>query len=173
MATILLIAGIGTTRSTMCSTVYRIVTTPGLEENLRDNPSNIVPFIEEVLRLESPVNNVYRRATRDLEIGGVSIPANAIVAISIGAANRDAGTFKCPAELHVDRPNLSRHLAFGHGPHLCLGKDLGRAEVRISLQNMLKRMKNIRLTDGEAGIERALHFFQHSILKLPISFDRM
>ena len=169
----ILTAGNDTTTSLITSCMYRIATTAGLEDTLRDNVEKIPQFVEEVLRLESPIQGLYRRVTRDIKIGGVDIPKDAIVILKYGAANRDSCKFASPDELDLDRDNSRQHLAFGNGPHFCIGNQLGRAETRLAIISLLNKMKNIRLKDGENSFKRVSHFFGYGLCKLEIKFDKI
>lgn len=169
---ILLVAGNDSTALAMTSAMHRLVTMPGLEDRLRANPAGIPNFIEEVLRLEAPVQGLYRRALADLTIGGTAIPKGAIVVLRFGAANRDPAQFADPDRLDTARANARGHLAFGAGPHFCLGNQLSRGELRIAFTRLLERMRNIRLADGEEPAAWISHFLVYGPHKLDILFDR-
>jgi cytochrome P450 len=116
-------------------------------------------------------------ARRPVVLGGVEIPAGGIVMLMNGAANRDPGRFDCPAELRADRPNAKEHLAFGRGTHACPGGPLSRAEARISLEVLLHRIRDIRLSEdhhGRSGVRRFRFqpsFFSRRIEELHLLFD--
>lgn len=165
----LLIAGNETTTATIAlGTQYLIES--GLEETLRANPEKIPAFVEECLRLASPLQAQFRRATADTEIHGVKIPKEAILMMRYGAGNRDERRFECPEDLRLDRVGGNQHLAFGFGTHFCVGQALARAELRTVFTVMLKRMKNLRLA-GEP--ELIIHSFARGLAKLPVRFDRI
>ena len=95
----------------------------------------------------SPIVNMQRTATRDVEIGGVVIPEGDSVLLLYGAANRDPEVFDDPETFDVTRrPNP--HLAFGAGPHFCLGSALARLEIRIALEELVTRLPELRLAAG-------------------------
>lgn len=167
------VAGHETTSSTMTGGMLYLIRTPGLEEQLRQRPELIRNFVEEVLRLESPLQGMFRITTRDVELGGVSIPAKSVIVVRWGAGNRDSKQFACPAQLDLERKNPMRHLAFGYGIHFCVGNQLARAELRISFDRLLRRLKNFRLVDGDRSIERLSHYFIYGIRRLDIAFDRI
>jgi cytochrome P450 len=104
-----------------------------------------------VLRVESPVKTDFRLARRTTSVGGVDIPAGTPVMLLNGAANRDPRRFECPHEFRVDRPNAEAHMAFGRGAHSCPGGPLARAEGRVSLEQILDRMRAIRLSEEHHG----------------------
>jgi cytochrome P450 len=168
---ILLVAGNDSTALAMTSAMHRLVTTPGLQDRLRADPGRIPNFIEEVLRLEAPVQGLYRRALADIEIGGTPIPKGAIVVLRFGAANRDPAQFADPDALDAGRSNARSHLAFGAGPHFCLGNQLSRGELRIAFATLLQRLRNIRLADGEEPAAWISHFLVYGPHKLEIAFD--
>jgi len=168
---ILLVAGNDSTALAMTSAMHRLVTTPGLEDELRADPAKIPNFIEEVLRLEAPVQGLYRRALDDIEIGGTAIPKGAIVVLRFGAANRDPAQFPDPDRLDAGRANARGHLAFGAGPHFCLGNQLSRGELRIAFTTLLKRMRNFRLADSAEPASWISHFLVYGPHRLQITFD--
>jgi cytochrome P450 len=140
------------TTARLLSTMLRFVgERPELQQQLRDDRDLIPNFIEECLRLESPLQGQFRLARVPTEIGGVDIPAGTSVLLMPGAANRDPRQFEDPAELRLDRVNGRQHLGFGFGIHTCAGSPLARAEARVSLQRILDRMADIRISEREHG----------------------
>jgi cytochrome P450 len=115
---------------------------------LRGDPALLAIFVEEVLRLCSPIRSVWRRATRDCELGGVAIPAGSRVRLQIGAANRDARVFPDPERLCLHRANAADHLAFGRGIHGCLGAALARPVIDAAFRVLLERLDDLRLAPG-------------------------
>ena len=169
---ILLVAGNDSTALAMTSAMHRMIA-HGLEDELRADPARIPNFIEEVLRLEAPVQGLYRRAVNDIRIADTDIPAGAIVVMRFGAANRDPAQFAEPDELDATRGNARNHLAFGAGPHFCLGNQLSRGELRIAFDTLLRRMRNFRLADGQDAAAWMSHFLVYGPVKLQIAFDRI
>jgi cytochrome P450 len=169
-------AGQGTTVHLLGMAMVFLAEHPELQEELREHNERIPDFLEEVLRLESPVKTIFRLARRPAAIGGVHIPAGATVMMMNGAANRDPRRFECPGELRADRPNAKEHLAFGRGTHACPGGPLSRAEGRVSLEVLLGRMKDIRLSEAHHGSEGARRlrfqpsFFSRRIEELHLEF---
>jgi cytochrome P450 len=148
---LLLIAGNETTTNLMSNMFAILADRPELWDRLRADRSLVEPVIEETLRFESPVQLLIRQATRDVEVGGCTIPAGSRVGVYFGAANRDPEEFDEPEEFRVDR-RLDQHLAFGYGIHFCLGSQLARAEARITLNAFLDR--HATLGRGTAPAER-------------------
>lgn len=124
---------------------------PALQERLRKDPDLIPDFVEECLRYESPVKGDFRLARRATTVGGVDIPAGTCVMVLNGAANRDPRRFEDPTEFRVDRQNARTNLAFGRGLHACPGGPLARTEARVSIQRMLERTRDIRISESHHG----------------------
>jgi cytochrome P450 len=170
---ILLVAGNDSTALAMTSAMHRIVTIQGLEDTLRANPARIPNFLEEVLRLEAPVQGLYRRVLHDIRIGETDIPAGAIIVLRFGAANRDPAQFPHPDAFELDRNNVRSHLTFGAGPHFCVGNQLSRGELRIAFSTLMRRMRNFRLKDGTDAIDWMEHFLVYGPCKLQITFHAL
>lgn len=165
------VAGHETTTYTMAGAMMWLINTPGLEQKLRENPELIELFVEEVLRLEAPLQGMFRRATEDTVLGGVEIPKDSVLVVRWGAGNRDPRRFPDPDKLDLTRRNLRNHLAFGTGIHFCVGNQLARAELRIALTALIKRYRNFRYAAGENSIGRSPHYFQYGIRELHIAYD--
>jgi cytochrome P450 len=150
-ATFLFAAGQETTARLLATGLKYLTEYPELQDELRDHRDRIPGFIEEALRIESPVKADFRLARRAVKVGGVDIPPGTPVMLLNGAANRDPRRFERPAEFHVDRPNAKEHLAFGRGAHSCPGGPLARAEGRISIERILDRMRDIKLSEEHHG----------------------
>lgn len=157
-ATFLFAAGQETTARLLAGALKLLVEHPELQDELRADRERIPTFLEEVLRIESPVKTDFRLARRSTTIGGVEIPAGTPVMLLNGAANRDPRRFECPAEFHRDRDNARAQLAFGRGPHTCPGAPLARAEGLVSLVRILDRMRDIRLSEEHHGPPGARRF---------------
>src|SRR5262245_419394 len=150
-ATFVFAAGQETTARLLGTALRYLAENPELQEQLRSDRSLIPNVIEEALRIESPVKSDFRMARRTTRVADVDITAGTTVMILGGAANRDPRQFECPAAFRIDRPNAKEHIAFGRGAHACPGGPLARAEARVSLERILDRMHDIRLSDGEHG----------------------
>ena len=150
-STFLFAAGQETTARLLAAALKHLAEHPELQDLLRANRDAIPGFLEEVLRIESPVKTDFRMTQRSTTVGGVDIKAGTPVMLLNGAANRDPRRFECPHEFRVDRDNAQSHLAFGRGVHSCPGGPLARAEGRISVERILDRMRNIRLSEEHHG----------------------
>jgi len=139
---LLLIAGNETTTNLVGNMLSILADRPDLWQRLRADRSLVEPVIEETLRYESPVQQLLRMTTREVEISGVTIPQGEMVSVFFGAANRDPHEFPNPDEFRLDR-DLRNHVAFGMGIHYCLGAPLARAEAKITLNAFLDHFPTI------------------------------
>jgi cytochrome P450 len=140
MLTLLLVAGNETTTTLIGNAVLELLTHPGEEKRLRDDPTLLPGAVDEVLRFSSPVQFDPRRVARRVELHGVTLEPDEFVLCWLGSANRDAEVFGRPDSFDVGRePNP--HLAFGFGTHYCLGANLARLEARVALQALLGRTR--------------------------------
>lgn len=141
----LIVAGHDTTASMIGNSVVALLEHPEELAGLRSDPDKLAAAIEELLRYDAPVpHSTFRFAVEPVELGGVMIPAGAQVIISLAAANRDSGQYAEPDALDLDRAE-TRHLAFGHGIHHCLGAPLARMEGQLALGSLLRRFPELRL----------------------------
>jgi len=157
-ATFLFAAGQETTAKLLAVALKYLAERPELQDELRADSELIPKFIEEALRIESPVKADFRLALRGTTVGGVDVPAGTPVMLLNGAANRDPRRFECPEEFRLDRHNSRAHMAFGRGIHTCPGGPLARAEGRVSLERILTRTRNIRLSEAHHGPPGDRHF---------------
>lgn len=164
---LLLPAGLETTYRSSGNLLYLLLTHPEQLATLYRDRSLIPAAIEEGLRYETPLTNVPRTTTEDVEIGGQTIPSGAQVDLCMGSANRDESRWTDPNTFDILRPRQA-HLAFAGGIHMCLGMHLARLETRIMLNSLFDRVANLELTpDDDTGIV-GLTF--RSPNKLPVTF---
>lgn len=170
-------AGQETTVRLLSTALKLLAEDPELQQRLRTERDLIPNFIEECLRFESPVKGDFRLAKRNTTVGGVDVPAGTTVMVMNGAANRDPRQFENPGVLDIERTNARRHIAFGRGVHSCPGAPLARAEAKVSLERILQRTKNIRLSEehhGPAGQRRFSYvptFILRGLTDLHLEFD--
>ena len=157
-AAILFASGLETTARLLSSAVIYLAELPELQDELRAGPEHISDFVEECLRMESPIKTDFRMVKRTTSLGGIELAAGTAVALFLGAANRDPGRFECPEQFRVGRPNAREHLAFGRGIHSCPGGPLAREEARISVERVLSRTLQISLSDEHHGPPGARRF---------------
>lgn len=148
VVTVLFLGGLDTTRGAIGSIAYHLARRPELEQRVRD-PKWIRQDMDEFIRLESPVGCLGRRATRDVELGGVQIKEGEQLLVRFDSANRDDAKFPHAAELEFDAPR-SGNAGFGLGIHRCLGAHLARIQITIAFDELLKRVTNLRFADGTA-----------------------
>jgi len=144
-------AGQETTVRLLGSALQLLAERPDLQQMLRDERERIPNFVEEVLRFESPVKGDFRLSRVPVTVGGVDLPAGTTVMVLNGAANRDPRRFEDPAEFQVDRANARQHVAFGFGSHVCPGAPLARAEARVTIERLLDRLGDIRISEEHHG----------------------
>ncbi|MEV7077931.1 cytochrome P450 [Streptomyces sp. NPDC093516] len=154
---LLLIAGHETTTHFIGNATLALLEHPEAASQLRDRPELIPAAIEELLRYDSPVQLMLRRARHDLNLAGRSLTAGQTVLLVCGAANRDPAAFSDPDVLDFDRPP-GGHVAFGYGPHFCLGAALARLEGAIVLEALLTRLPEGRLAGPPPRWQRSLNF---------------
>ena len=150
-ATFLFAAGQETTAKLLSAALQVIGDRPDIQQQLRDDRSLIPAFIEESLRMDSPVKSDSRLARRATSIGGVDIPAGTVVMVLPGAANRDPRRFENPHEFDLHRKNVREHMAFARGVHSCPGGPLARVEGRVSIERILDRMPHIEIDEAHHG----------------------
>jgi cytochrome P450 len=158
LSTFLFSAGMETTTKLLTAGMRVLGERPDIQALLRADRSRIPAFLEETLRMESPVKSHFRLARQSTSVGDVPITAGTTMMLLPGACNRDPSKFDAPNEFRIDRPNVREHIAFGRGNHSCPGAPLARAEGRISLNQILDRMADIRISDASHGPPGALRY---------------
>jgi cytochrome P450 len=144
-------AGQETTVRLLGAALLLIAERPDLQRRLRSERGLVPNFIEETLRMESPVKGDFRLSRVATRVGGVDLPAGTTVMVLNGAANRDPRRFDDPATFQVERANARQHLAFGRGIHACPGAPLARAEARVAIERLLDRTSDIGISEREHG----------------------
>ncbi|MGE2715303.1 cytochrome P450 [Mycolicibacterium litorale] len=150
-ATFLFAAGQETTAKLLSAALRVLGDRPDLQETLRADRSRIPNFIEECLRMDSPVKTVFRMARKTTTVGEVDTPAGTTVMVSPGAVNRDPRRFDNPHEFDINRRNVREHLAFSRGIHSCPGAPLARVEGRVSIERLLDRLGQITIDEERHG----------------------
>ena len=167
---LLLPAGVETTYRATGNLLFSLLSDPEQLEAVRADRDLLAPAIEEALRVETPLLNITRLATKDTEIGGVPVSAGSTVMLMLAAANRDEDRYEDPDRFDLRRESPRPHLSFGHGPHACLGTHLARMEMRVAVSLLLDRLPNLRLDPrGDDPHIRGQVF--RSPTSLPVLFD--
>jgi cytochrome P450 len=165
---LLIEAGLDTVQAAISNSIITLCARPDLQDRLRRDPAVIPTAIEEFLRYESHVS-MGRTLTRDTEFAGAKMRAGDRVLVVPGAADRDPAQFDEPDAIGFDRED-KRHLAFGAGPHRCLGSHLARLEMRVAFEELHRRLGPYRIAAGER-VERADPGFVRSTIRVPLEFD--
>jgi cytochrome P450 len=165
---LLLQAGSGTTWRQLGLLLVALLERPELLAAVRDDRALVKPAIEEALRWQPNLPMFSRWVTRDVDFHGVRIPAGAIVHLGIGPANHDPARWEQPDRYDLTRP-LKPSLAFGGGPHVCLGMHVARAEMSVGLTALLDRLPNLRL-DPDAEPPRIIGMYERGPTELPVLF---
>jgi len=163
---LLVLAGNETTRNAISGGMHALSQYPEQRRKLIENPGLMETASEEILRYVSPVITMRRTATRDTELAGQVIRENDKVVMFYSAANRDADVFDDPQRFDVSR-NPNPHLAFGWGPHFCLGASLARAEIRCIFSELLARLPDIEVS---GPVRRLRSSTVNSIKSMPVRF---
>jgi cytochrome P450 len=159
-------AGHDTTSSTIAGGMHALVTHPEQLALLREDPDLMPGAVEEIIRWVTPVKEFMRTATRDYDIGGVTVPAGDQVLLLYPSGNRDEAAFDRPDEFDVTRkPN--RHVAFGSGVHFCLGAQLARMETQALFAELLPRLEHVELAGPTPGVHST---FVSGLKHLPLRY---
>ncbi len=174
MAATILIAGHETTVSMIGMCMLTLLRHPDQMQRLREHPQELEHAVEELLRI-NPIGDggPVRVTLEQVEIAGTAIPKGSAVMGSVCSANRDARKFSDGDPEHFDarRRSADDHLAFGHGPHYCLGAALARAELRIAIGSLLRRFPGLRLAVPVEELHMAGGMMVHGLNTLPLTWD--
>jgi cytochrome P450 len=171
----MLIAGNDTTASAISNLFFLLATRPEVAEMLQnavDDERLMNRFVEELLRLEPPTRALSRATTREVEVGGVTLPKGAHMMLVYGSGNDDETVFPDPQAFDPERRNITRHVTFGGGPHKCIGVALARMEIKVMAREIARRFDNIKLTIPVEEIAYAPTIATRTIEALPITFTR-
>ncbi len=168
----LFIGGIITTTHLLSSMMMLFLQNPEQMAKAQESQSKLKKAIEESLRIESPVQMGPRLVREDTEIGGVPVPAGAIVLVVWGSANRDAAVFDSAESFDIERSNVKDHMAFGNGAHFCMGAPLARLESMVAFERIFTRMTNIRFAEGKNDFANHHAVIFRGPQRLFIEFDR-
>ncbi|HVK79307.1 MAG TPA: cytochrome P450, partial [Verrucomicrobiae bacterium] len=162
---LIVFAGNDTTRNTLSGSMKLLTEFPDQRAKLVAQPDLLANAANEFIRMVSPVIYMRRTATRDVEIAGQEIAEGEKVLMYYGAANRDPAMFDAPDTLNVERANADKHIAFGYGPHVCLGKRVAQIQLEEAYRQILARHPNATWT---GDIDIAPNNFVHAISRLGV-----
>ena len=166
----LLIGGNETSTNLIGSMMLALMNNRDQFDAVLKDPSLRENAVEEALRLDAPVQGLFRTATQDVEVGGVPIPKGAHLELLYASGNRDDARFRDPDRFDVHRRDSSNHMAFGFGIHFCIGAPLARYEGRVALEVLLDRLPNLRLAAGQE-LEHHPHFFLRGLKSLELEWQ--
>ena len=169
-----MVAGNETTTSTIAGCMLQLIRNPEQMEKAKAaaggrDPKLLQNMVEEALRYETPSAGMWRLVAEDTQLGGVDIPKGAMLQLRYAAANRDPSKFEDPDKFDIERKNARAHLAFGKGPHMCVGNMLSRKEMLVAFDELLERLDNFALTDEDA-ISVLPNILLRGVTRLPISY---
>jgi cytochrome P450 len=173
IGTVMLIVSAGTESTTsLLGTGARLLAQrEDLQRQLRKDPLLIKTFVEEALRFDPPFRGHYRRVTRDTNLGGVAIPADARLVLVWPAANRDPNCFDAPNEIRLDRPTPRQHVGFGWGIHFCLGAWLARMEAKVVFAGLLARTTKFRVDPSAPPLRHHRSLMIRRLIALPLVLE--
>jgi cytochrome P450 family 142 subfamily A polypeptide 1 len=167
---LILIGGDETTRHVISGGVEELLAHPDQRAQLAGDPALMPGAVEEMLRWVSPIKNMARTTTREVELEGTTIPAGQEILLLYPSANRDAAVFEKPDDFDIHRsPNP--HMAFGFGAHFCLGNQLARLELKVMVDRLLARLPDLHLTVERDALPRREANFISGIEKMPVAFS--
>jgi cytochrome P450 len=165
------VGGSETTTNAMSAGIMLLDKHPAVWQKLKKDPEkHLSTFVEEVVRLESPVQGLTRLAKNDVEIEGVSIPKGSVIDIRYGAGNRDPRHFSCPHEVDIERKNSASHLGFSTGTHYCLGAPLARRELYWGFRAFIDRIDSFRVVPEKNNLRHLPNYSLRILKELHIEF---
>ena len=166
------IGGNETTTNSLAAGMLMLLEKPEIMAELRADRSRLKNFIEEIIRLETPVQSLFRIARKESVLRGVTIPRNAIIDMRFGAANRDPEAFEAPDQMDLHRKGPGRHMAYGTAHHHCIGAPLARQEMTLAFSSLLDRMADIQLAPGKNDFQHHPHFALRGLKALHLTFRK-
>jgi len=169
MVMVLVTGGIGTTSDLISGAIYQMLRRPALYEAIKRDRSLVSLLLEETLRYDGPIHTLFRVTTRDVEVGGLHIPARTPVCVVNGAADRDPRKFPNPDQFDLTR-DLNDQIGFGEGIHFCVGAAPARVEARVAIERILERFPRMRLAEGWTPAYSG-NAFGRGLANLPVLLD--
>jgi cytochrome P450 len=164
-----LVAGNETTTNAITTLMYYLAQDPALAQRVRENTALVEPLVEEMLRVEAPVQGMFRVATTDSAVGGVPVPAGSLLWLVYGSANRDPDTFPDGGAIDLEADRAA-HLTFARFEHFCLGASIARLELRVAAELLLSRLDDIRLAVPAEELTYHRSFVLRGLSALPLTF---
>ena len=169
-----MVAGNETTTSTIAGCLLQLIRNPDQMAKAKAaaggrDPKLIQNMVEEALRYETPTAGMWRLVKEDTTLGDTEIPQGSMVQLRYAAANRDPSKFEDPDKFDVERKNARAHLAFGKGPHMCVGNMLSRKEMLVAFDELLERLDDFQIAD-EDGIAILPNILLRGVTKLPVTY---
>jgi cytochrome P450 len=166
------VGGSETTANSLSAGVVELINHPELWEQLCSNTEKYLPvFIEEIVRIEGPVQGLLRETSKDVELHGVHMPAGSIVNVRFAAGNRDERHYTTkPDQIDLDRKHPKAHLGFGLGGHFCMGAPLARREMYWGFKTLVERIESMRFVEGANDFDFHPSYFLRGMKKLHIEF---
>lgn len=168
----LLIGGNETTTFALSNGLWLLFRFPRAYQGLRADRGKVKAFVEEVLRVESPTQGMYRFVTEDVEIRGCNIPKGSTLSLRYGAANRDPDQYPCPHMVDLGRANAGTHLAFSLGEHHCPGANLSRFEQQCAWDILLARLSDIRPVEEKNDYGHMHGIWMRALNAIHMRFDK-
>ncbi len=166
------VGGSETTTNAIGYGMKLLIENPQVWQRLKSDPEKYLrTFCEEVVRLEGPVQGLFRLAAQDIELHGVTIPKGAMVNVRYGAGNRDEREFECPAQIDLERDKPGRHLGYGSGVHHCLGAPLARRELYWAFHALCDRVEEMRFVEDANDFTVMPNFSLRALRELHIELE--
>lgn len=158
-----------TTAGALASAAVRLAEDEVLAKDLRADPERLIPgFVDEILRLHSPIQGMFRMTTRPVTLGGTDLPAGAHVYLMYGSGNRDGSVYPDPDVLDLERSGSPTHLAMGQGAHRCLGTYLGLTQLRIAVEELLGSFDSLELVRPVGELPFQPRLINPGLTELPV-----
>ncbi len=171
----LIIAGNDTTATAIGNLLFVLATQPDVLKTLQgsvDDDRLLTRFVEEMLRIEPPVRGLAKMTSREVTLGGKTLPKGAHLLVMYASGNDDETKFPCPHQFDLNRSNLGIHVAFGIGVHRCIGAALARMEIKVAAREIVKRLDRIKLAIPVEDIRYLPTVATHTIKELPLTLVR-
>lgn len=168
----LLIGGNETTAFAIANGLWLLFRNPTTYQALQTDPTRIRNWVEEVLRIESPTQGLFRHVTEDTDINGFNLPKGATLSIRYGAGNHDPAKFPDPVTPDLERKNAGRHLAFGIGEHVCPGATLSRYEQWLAWEVLFDRVRNMRPVPEKDDYTHIPGFWLRALKQIHMRFEK-